>query len=135
MVSTTTPIPVVPKIIPVTTGGIEIRYDLLDTQEIRQLKDVFQEVNTLIELIPEEDLNEAAGEDDGWLIYSNDKATLEYAWKKDFLCEFTTTLTTLIDRYGQECSTEVVDQILDIQLTKDYSVNQLSDGLYIVFED
>lgn len=125
--------PVVPKVLPVTTGAIEIRDDILDVESIKDLSRVFREVNHVLSLLPEEDIHEAVYEECGWLLYTQNKAALEYAWKNDLLDEFSTAMACLIDKYEEDHCCECIDEILDDKLSKDFSVNQLSDGLYVVF--
>jgi hypothetical protein len=125
--------PVVPKVLPVTTGAIEIHENILDVDNIHDLSRVFREVNHLLSLIPEEDLHEAVYEETGWLVYTDNEAALKYAWKNDFLDPFSTAMACLIDKYGEDHCCDCVDEILDDKLSKDFSVDLLTDGLYVVF--
>ena len=129
------PTPVVPRVLPVKTGAINIDKFILEVDSIKSLTTVFREVNHLLSLLPEEELEEASLDDGVWYIYTKNKAALEYAWKCDLLCPFTTAMCTLVDTYAEENCRECVDEILDEQLEKNLSINLLGSGLHVVFED
>lgn len=125
-----------PKIIKVTQGVYHIPDDLTEIPNIRELDGVFREVTHLLALTPEEDLDQAEYQENlGWSVETANVGALKYAWQKEYLCEFDTLISTVIDTYGADYCSECISDVLDNNIERDFSVNLLTDGLYVVFAE
>ena len=131
---TTATLPTIPTTIPVTTGVYVISDDLSCVEGLSGLRGVFQELSHLMALTPEKDLEAAEfTENMGWLVETDCEVALKYASSKYYLSEVDTALITLINKYAGDISDKELDDLLDAALERDYRIDQLTDGLYLVF--
>jgi hypothetical protein len=133
---TTTTLPTIPKVLPVTTGVYIVPDNLTEVDSLPDIRGIFQEVSYLMTLTPERDLEDAEyTENLGWMVETTEDTAMQYAYKKSYLSEIDTALITLINKYAGEISDKDLDDLLDAAMDRDYRIDLLTDGLYLVFAD
>lgn len=132
--TTTTDIPT-PKMLEVKTGAVIIPTDLRNVGSFKDLSTIYREVNHLLSILPEDSFDTEEDEED-LIVITDNVGVLKYAFDKGYLCDFMTTINTLVDTYAGDVCNSCVDDIIETNLDRDFTVQLLENGnLYVVFSD
>lgn len=128
-------LPEVPRVVPVLSGDIVLPYNLIQTPYTNEglVKEV-RELNHILSLLSDEEIPAIDRDEDCWLIHTENRAALERAWQQDYLCDVLTCISALHDFFAGEVCKDCVEELIDSNLDRDYSISLLSTGLHIVFD-
>ena len=130
----TTTIPT-PKLLPVVVGTITIEKSILDVSSLDELDKTLATLRVLLALIPQRDKDEAETDEYYIHITTDNQEALEFAHKNYFLDDLCTCIDTLLGTYADGRDEAAVDEIVDLNTERDFDIEALEKGLYIVFKN
>jgi hypothetical protein len=124
-----------PSVLKLDYATIAIPDDLTSIDSLKELSTVIAETNHLLSLLSDEDKRNPTYEDDaGWVFTTDNQAAIKYAAQHYFLCEPSCVIDAIFNYCGEDVCQTCIDQLVDESLEKDFSVEVLTNGVYVVFK-
>ena len=124
-----------PNVLKLDYATIAIPDDLTSIDSLKELSTVIAETNHLLSLLSDEDKKNPSYEDEaGWVFTTDNQAAIKYAAQHYFLCEPSCVIDAIFNHCGEEVCESCIDQLVEEHLDMDFSVEVLSDAVYVVFK-
>jgi hypothetical protein len=125
----------VPNVLKLDFGTILIPDDLTQVDNLKALRTIFAEANHLLSLLNDEDFVDSEyNQGQGWVISTDNQAALRYAALHYFTDDHSCVVDAVFNYIGEDVCSSCIDDLIEEQLEKDFSVEALNDGVYVVFK-